>query len=345
MSFQKEIDQAIKEKRIYFIGDSLPSDWYAAFRIWLPLAEAGDPKAQYNVGRCYAKGDGIEKDQEAAMEWFMKAAMQNEPRAHFNLYFEYNENKDTVKAQEWLTKAAELNEPRALNAIRQSSIDEDRAIAYKALEAGDKDKARSLYKALVEKGDVWSELGLIAGDVQISIEHTNTAQYYTYNAPIITTSPGYVSGGGSRTGTYFNPTILFKLKNNSSKTAIVAIWIETYDYLNPEKKIGDTRSLRFTPVGPGEVAEVKEELHQTDKTPIRVYFTGVTSLRRPLDSDLKPDEYLTYYFENKVLAWESKPKLSLFSGGIPKWLKAVVKGLVAWKILAILAIFILWLFH
>jgi len=31
MNFQDQIDAAIKEKRLYFVGDQLPPDWYAGF--------------------------------------------------------------------------------------------------------------------------------------------------------------------------------------------------------------------------------------------------------------------------------------------------------------------------
>ena len=91
MSFQQEIDKFIKEKRLYFVGDSLPSDWYAGFKLWLKLAEEGDPKAQFNVGRCYSLGDGIDQDLEQSDIWFQRAAAQKEPRSHFNLYILYSD--------------------------------------------------------------------------------------------------------------------------------------------------------------------------------------------------------------------------------------------------------------
>jgi hypothetical protein len=118
MSFQIEIDKAIKEKRLYFLGDALPTDWYAAFRVWLPLAEDGDPKAQYNIGRCYNRGDGVDQDSSKAKFWYLSAAEQNDPRALFNLYIffsdENSSENDVEKAERYLEKAAEMREPRAL---------------------------------------------------------------------------------------------------------------------------------------------------------------------------------------------------------------------------------------
>lgn len=120
MSFQEEIDNDIKAKRLYFIGDQLPPDWYAAFKTWMAAAQNGDSKAQYNVGRCYSRGDGIDRDLEQAHAWYMKAAEQGDPRAHFNLHLLY-ENKDfsqhdAVVAKKYLDQSIALNEPRAKSA-------------------------------------------------------------------------------------------------------------------------------------------------------------------------------------------------------------------------------------
>lgn len=273
MSFQEEIDQAIKLKRLYFIGDSLPLDWYAAFKQWLPLAEAGDPKAQFNIGRCYNRGDGIDKEISKAVEWYMKAIAQGDPRAHYNMHLRCEEDKDSANSAEWLAKAIELKEPRALDDIEKNLLNEDRVIAQNYLVADDKERARPLYQLLVEKGDIQSELGLIACNVKISIEHTTTRHHFTYTVPV-SSAGGYVSGGGTRGSSYLNPTIAFKVQNNNSKAAAVSIWIQKYDYLNPDKKIGESRRLDFPVLGAGEVAEIKEELHQTDKEPVRVYFNG-----------------------------------------------------------------------
>lgn len=132
MSFQKEIDQAIKEKRLYFVGDSLPADWYAGFKIWLQAAEAGDAKAQYNVGRCYGRGDGVDKDEDQAKYWYIKATEQNEPRAFFNLHLLHKDAaskyRDATLAEKFLNEAARRGEDRAIAELKQgktSSLRDD----------------------------------------------------------------------------------------------------------------------------------------------------------------------------------------------------------------------------
>jgi TPR repeat protein len=129
MTFQVEMDKLIKEKRLYFLGDSLPPDWYAAFKIWLPMAEAADPKAQFNIGRCYDQGEGVDEDKNKAKEWYLKAAEQDDPRAFFNLYLFYSneksEEKNLEKAEYFFKRAADAGEVRAIQAIRNKKAKQE----------------------------------------------------------------------------------------------------------------------------------------------------------------------------------------------------------------------------
>lgn len=52
-------------------------DYKGAYEKWLPLAEKGEPRAQYSVGVLFLQGLGVEKDLEEAARWFDKAAQQN----------------------------------------------------------------------------------------------------------------------------------------------------------------------------------------------------------------------------------------------------------------------------
>lgn len=141
MTFQVEMDKLIKEKRLYFLGDALPPDWYAAFKIWLPMAEAGDPKAQYNVGRCYDQGEGVDKDKNKAKEWYLKAAEQDDPRAFFNLYLFYSnkksEEKNLEKAEYFFKRAADAGEVRAIQAIRNNRAKQEKQLFLEINEIAD----------------------------------------------------------------------------------------------------------------------------------------------------------------------------------------------------------------
>src|ERR1700740_1574553 len=51
-------------------------DFETARAEWMPLAEAGNADAQYNIGRLYAHGRGVPQDYAKAMGWYRQAAAQ-----------------------------------------------------------------------------------------------------------------------------------------------------------------------------------------------------------------------------------------------------------------------------
>ena len=69
---------------------------------WRPLAQSGDPSAQYRLGVMYAEGKGVASNDAEAALWFERAAEQGEPMAQYNLGASYVEGtgvrKDLVTA-------------------------------------------------------------------------------------------------------------------------------------------------------------------------------------------------------------------------------------------------------
>ena len=51
-------------------------DYAAAFKLWLPLAEAGSARAQENIARMYERGQWVAQDSAMANEWYRRAAEQ-----------------------------------------------------------------------------------------------------------------------------------------------------------------------------------------------------------------------------------------------------------------------------
>ncbi len=51
-------------------------DYAGALAQWQPLATAGEPAAQYWLGRLYDGGQGVKADPAKALIWFTKAADQ-----------------------------------------------------------------------------------------------------------------------------------------------------------------------------------------------------------------------------------------------------------------------------
>ncbi len=85
-------------------------DYVAAFREWLPLAEAGSAEAQFNVGVLFQKGRGVPVDSAEALRWYRRAAWQGHADAQNNLGGMLSRGEgipeDYVQAHMWFSLAA-----------------------------------------------------------------------------------------------------------------------------------------------------------------------------------------------------------------------------------------------
>jgi TPR repeat protein len=85
-------------------------DYAVALKLWRPLAELGNPEAQFNVGRLYAEGRGVPENAAEATRWYRLAAEQGQVRAQHALGLLYATGedvpKDYVEAYAWWTVAA-----------------------------------------------------------------------------------------------------------------------------------------------------------------------------------------------------------------------------------------------
>lgn len=143
VEIKDQIDNLIKSRDLYFVGSKLPDDWYEAYSSWLPLADAGDAKAQVNVGYCSQHGLGTDKSVDQAIEYYKKAANQNDSRALYSLFQIYeNTKKDAEQAKRYLEQACEMKEGRAIF-VRNKSL------AESALENGERDKAIGYWREVV----------------------------------------------------------------------------------------------------------------------------------------------------------------------------------------------------
>jgi TPR repeat protein len=75
----------------YNRGDYLP-----AMRLFRPLADRGNPKAQNLLGVMYRKGQGVTRNSVRAFVWFSRAAARGDARAKVELH----EVSQTMTAQE-----------------------------------------------------------------------------------------------------------------------------------------------------------------------------------------------------------------------------------------------------
>lgn len=90
----------------------LAADYAVAWRELKPLADAGDPQAQYYLGTMYNHGQGVARDLRLAADWYEKAARAGHPDASFTLGFLLYYGADKLEANpvvsvQWLRIAAE----------------------------------------------------------------------------------------------------------------------------------------------------------------------------------------------------------------------------------------------
>lgn len=100
-----------REERLNAGLAALKRDHYAtALRSWLPLAEAGDPEAQANVGYMYEEGLGVIQQFDVAVSWYEKAAASGSMQANHNLGMIFASGRGTprswVRALRYFEEAA-----------------------------------------------------------------------------------------------------------------------------------------------------------------------------------------------------------------------------------------------
>ena len=92
-------------------------DYRGALREWQPLAEAGDLRAQFNLGLLYENGLGVPASGATAAQWYRRAAEQDDRMAQAYLGEMYAKGlgvaRDDIEALRWYRRAAELGDPAA----------------------------------------------------------------------------------------------------------------------------------------------------------------------------------------------------------------------------------------
>lgn len=86
------------------------ANFKTALKVWLPLAQSGDPKAQTYVGEIYEKGLGTQPNYAKAANWYQQAANKGYARAKMSLGSLYERGLGVPR-----------NNARALNLYRDAS--------------------------------------------------------------------------------------------------------------------------------------------------------------------------------------------------------------------------------
>jgi TPR repeat protein len=90
------------------------ADYTRAVAIWRPLAEKGDPDAQFDLGEAYRLGRGVAINLGAATVWFERAAKQGHVDAQRVLGLLLFQNGDRANGLKWLKAASDKNDPGAM---------------------------------------------------------------------------------------------------------------------------------------------------------------------------------------------------------------------------------------
>ena len=101
-------------------------DYATAEKILLPMAEAGNPYAQYRLGMVYAEATGEMRSTVEAAKWYESAALQGQPYAQYKLGILYVKGdgvpKDFVLAYMWFSISAGHTLSDASEAARQRDM-------------------------------------------------------------------------------------------------------------------------------------------------------------------------------------------------------------------------------
>jgi TPR repeat protein len=92
------------------MGGYQRGNYATALSEWRPLAQQGDPSAQFYLGLLHEKGHGVPQDYTKARKWYEKAAAQGYAMGQLQLGLLYANGdgvqQDYAKARQWYEKAA-----------------------------------------------------------------------------------------------------------------------------------------------------------------------------------------------------------------------------------------------
>jgi hypothetical protein len=121
-------------------------DFPRAMAIFRPLAEDGDPAAQFYLGEMYRFGRGVKKDEARAALWYKKAANKGSPEAQYALGMMYATGigvaVDFVESYRWLSLANFRLSPWETERRERSVRTRDTIL--RAMTQDDVDRAKSL---------------------------------------------------------------------------------------------------------------------------------------------------------------------------------------------------------
>ena len=102
---------------LYYVGEGVPQDYAMAVDWYRKAAVQGDKDAQYNLAVAYAFGEGTKQDYKEAVIWYRRAAEQGHAIAQYSLGISYiygeGVEQNESEGAVWFKKSAEQGYERA----------------------------------------------------------------------------------------------------------------------------------------------------------------------------------------------------------------------------------------
>jgi TPR repeat protein len=103
-------------------------DYQTALKLWLPLANRGEMRAQLAVGYIYYNGAGVKQSYARALKWLRKAADQGSPEAQDGIGWQYETghgvDQDTDEGRRWFLRSANQGDFDGMNHMAESYMGE-----------------------------------------------------------------------------------------------------------------------------------------------------------------------------------------------------------------------------
>ena len=192
------------------------ADYKSALRVWMDLANAGDPDAMTNVGEIYERGLGGEPNYAAAIIWYQKVidakgiSEQSKSRALFNLGTLYEQgqgvDKDQLKALNLYRRAWGLPEDNLIyTSAKDREVNEVRAQLEEEInkDAAEIEKLKETIRDLEKKSSADAS---VMRDILAKLEAERASSQQRLDAmPKATTSASVTSASGTSASGTRNP--------------------------------------------------------------------------------------------------------------------------------------------
>lgn len=134
-------------------GLGVPRSASEAIKWWMRAAEKGEPNSQLRLGDTFMRGRGVPENWTEAVKWWRKAAEQDLPRAQTAMGLALHDGRgvqqDRIQAAKWFQKAADQGQAQAQAMLAKMYLKGDGGLPQSLLEA---------YKWVVIAGEEAKEL-------------------------------------------------------------------------------------------------------------------------------------------------------------------------------------------